>query len=72
MGKKYCESLAPGFYLLNATNCKRCFYITGTLKGNKWIDLEVPNPAWMSLMWTCINKDTLSDCTFYENDPVII
>jgi hypothetical protein len=57
--QKYCETLKPGFYLEEDMN--RCYYITGTTKGNKWIDfsprkeLTIHNtPFWNSLMWNAI------------------
>ena len=69
MSKKYCETLKPGFYLFNGLHCKRCVYATGTTRGNKWIDLDVPNPAWMTLMWNCVAKDEICLCTYHETNP---
>ena len=48
----------------------RCYYLTGEKAGNKWIDFTVPNPVWMSLIWTCIpNEDELKDCTYSTTAP---
>lgn len=66
---KYCEMLKLGFYLVNETNCFRCFYLTGTTSGNKWINLSVPNPQWNALMWTCINKYEVDFATFHNTNP---
>jgi len=41
--QKYCETLQPGFYLIEETFSYRCYYITGTTKGNKWINLKNHN-----------------------------
>jgi hypothetical protein len=66
--KKYCETLKPGFYYINGEE-SRCFYVTGTTKGNKWIDLYVPNPQWMTLMWNCIDSYEINLSTFHQQNP---
>ncbi len=63
--KYYCETIKPGFYLTN----DRCVYSTGTKKGNKWIYLEVPNPEWTTLMWTCIEPYSINKSTYHKNNP---
>ena len=70
--KRFCESVKLGYYFVDNEYSKRVYYLTGTLKGNKWIDLKVPNPKWMSLMWTCINEEMLENSTYYENNPISI
>jgi len=67
--QKYCETLQPGFYLIEETFSYRCYYITGTTKGNKWINLNVPNPQWTGLMWNCITVDDISLCTLHSTNP---
>ncbi len=69
--QKYCETLKSGYYLLDdkATGLKRCVYASGTTKGNKWIEINVPNPVWMSLMWNCISKDEIDCSIYYEDNP---
>jgi hypothetical protein len=73
--QKYCETLKPGFYYIKGEGVNigihRCFYLTGTTKGNKWIELVVKNPQWTSLMW-----NTVSSCSYeielsqyYEENP---
>lgn len=54
---RYCETLKVGFYLQETNVGNRAYYFTGTTKGNKWIDLEVPDAEWFGLLWTCITKD---------------
>ena len=68
---KYCETLKPGYYLLDDTftETKRCVYATGTTSGNKWIELNVPNPKWMSLMWNCISQDEINQSVYYKENP---
>lgn len=63
--------LLPGYYLIDNHITQRCYYITGTKKGNKWIETEVmhwceelnrherlplPNCGWWALNWMCIPK----------------
>jgi hypothetical protein len=67
--QKYCETLTPGFYLIKETFSYRCYYITGTTKGNKWINLNVPNPQWTGLMWNCITTDDIPLCTLHSTNP---
>ncbi len=64
--QKYCETLTPGFYLIEGD---RCAYITGTTKGNKWINLNVPNPQWTGLMWNCITADDIPFRTLHSTNP---
>ena len=72
---KYVETLKPGFYfkpevkIRNYVEPARCFYITGNLKGNKWVDFDNPNPKWMSLSWTSIDKDMMIDTTYHISNP---
>lgn len=62
--KKYCETFKPGYYshiLRSSRNPteiidERVYYLTGSTKGNKWINLNSHSPMWMSLMWNCIRK----------------
>lgn len=63
---KYAESLEPGFYLIDGISC--C-YLTGTLRGNKWINLEVANPQWQSLIWTCISPEDIALSTYSSYNP---
>lgn len=67
--QKYCETLQPGFYIIEETFSNRCLYITGTTKGNKWINLAVPNPQWTGLMWNCINDDSIGLATIHSTNP---
>jgi hypothetical protein len=69
--QKYCETLKPGYYLYDnpSIDMKRCVYATGTLKGNKWIELNVPNPKWMSLMWFSLEKSEIDRSTYHETNP---
>jgi hypothetical protein len=71
MGEKYCETLKKGYYLLDKPSwgLKRCVYATGTTKGNKWIELNVPNPTWMTLMWNCISKDEINISDYHAENP---
>ena len=75
---KFVESLTAGFYFKPETKIRdyvepaRCVYITGTLKGNKWVDFDNPNPKWMPLSWTSIDKDILIDTTYHATNPTNI
>jgi hypothetical protein len=72
---KYCETLIPGFYLQTVTykdgisTSKRAYYFSGATKGNKWIDLNVPNPRWNGLMWNCITEkeNSIGKMEFFGN-----
>ena len=80
---KYAETLKPGFYfkpeikiqitkndkIRDYVEPARCIFITGALKGNKWVDFENTNPKWMALAWTSINKDFMTDTTYHINNP---
>lgn len=63
---KYVETLEPGFYLMDN---KRCYYITGTTSGNKWIDLEVPEPLWYSLLWNCVDRYDIELSVYSSDNP---
>jgi hypothetical protein len=63
---KYCETLKVGFYLIQGD---RCFFTTGTTKGNKWINLDEPNPQWNSIMWNCIDKYEIDLSVFHTENP---
>ena len=67
--KQFCLSVTPGFYLLPND---RCYYLTGTLGGNKWIDFDWADEGWSSLMWTCINKECIEDAIYSEENPIDI
>ena len=62
--QKYCETLQPGFYIIEETFSNRCYYITGTT-----INLAVPNPQWTGLMWNCINDDSIGLATIHSTNP---
>ena len=80
----HAETLKPGFYysLDIHLNMTRCFYLTGSKKGNKWIYLAddedgevqyLPNPEWWSLIWTCIpNAEDLNELEYSETNPTSI
>jgi hypothetical protein len=69
----------PGFYYCNDPYDERCYYLTGEKSGNKWIyiagidgnkKVPVPNPEWMSLVWTCLpKKDELEGAEYSEENP---
>jgi hypothetical protein len=67
--QKYCETLTPGFYLIEETFAYRCYYLTGTTKGNKWINLNVPNPKWTGLMWNAITPDDNDLTHYHQQNP---
>lgn len=62
---KFAETIKAGYYLYE----DNCMYLTGTLKGNKWIDLNVHEPRWMSLLWSCITKDDVDLSTYHIDNP---
>ena len=64
--QKYCETLKVGYYFIEGN---RCIYATGTTKGNKWIDLDVPKPQWRTLMWNCINTLDIAFTTYHTDNP---
>jgi hypothetical protein len=72
---KFVETLRPGFYfkpeikIRNYVEPARCFYITGSLKGNKWVDFDNHSPKWMPLSWTSIDKDMMIDTTYHVSNP---
>jgi hypothetical protein len=72
---RFVETLTPGFYFKpeikigNYVEPARCYFITGSLKGNKWVDFDNHNPAWMSLSWTSINKEMMIDTTYHASNP---
>ena len=66
---KYCETLKAGFYLIKD---EKCFYITGTTKGNKWVDLDTHTPEWWGLMWNCIDPDEIEVAEYHETNPLEI
>lgn len=66
---KFCETLLPGYYYLRTKNVHRCFYATGTTRGNKWIDLTDPKPQWMDLLWNCMSSDEIIASTFHTENP---
>jgi hypothetical protein len=70
MAKRYCEVVEPGYYFIDNEYEKRCYYLTGERKGNKWIELQVSSPKWMSLAWTSIEADMLRNSTYYKNNPL--
>ena len=60
---KYCETFKPGFYFSTLYSRRtgevideRAYYLTGTTKGNKWINLMSHSPQWSGLMWNCIRR----------------
>ena len=71
--------MKKGFYLYSTETDKRCYYLTGEKKGNKWIYLGgmgedgfvyIENPQWMGLNWMCLLKeDELKDCVYFEYNP---
>ena len=79
----HAETLKPGFYyhLDINLNMTRCFYLSGSKKGNKWIyfgdsdDQQyefrgVKDPEWVALMWTCIPKaEELNELEYYKQNP---
>jgi hypothetical protein len=74
---KFCETVKPGFYYSLCTNSKgeitnhRCYYLTGSTKGNKWINLQSFEPSWFCLMWNVIKKDKgLENCKYSETNPL--
>ena len=74
MNKKrtyHAETLTPGFYFLANENVVRCYYLTGTKKGNKWIEMDgIDNPEWWSLIWTCIpTAEELTECKYFKQNP---
>jgi hypothetical protein len=72
--QKYCETLKTGYYLYDnpLIDMKRCTYLTGELKGNKWIELNLPNPKWMTLMWFSVDKYQIDRSTYHETNPTNI
>jgi len=69
---KYCETLKEGFYLFEnkSIGMKRCVYATGTLRDNKWIELNVPNPKWVNLSWNCFDKHQMENSSYHETNPI--
>lgn len=73
----HAETLKPGYYchLDIKLDMTRCYYLSGTKKGNKWIyfgdsDGWVKDPKWVALMWTCIpNAEELNDLEYYKQNP---
>lgn len=58
--------MKPGYYLCS----DRCFYLTGTKKGNRWIYLDIPYPEWCSLNWMCLPKNyDLTDSKYSKTNP---
>lgn len=60
---KYCETFESGYYMSVLTNPKtgeifdrRAYYLTGTTRGNKWINLNSYKPQWSGIMWNCIRR----------------
>jgi len=68
---KFCETLKPGYYLFEneSIGMRRCVYASGTTKGNKWIELNVPDASWTGLLWNCISKDQIDDSVYFEGNP---
>lgn len=51
-----------GYYYKNTSEYARCFYFSGSKKGNRWIDIRSDghtyrDTMWMSLMWMCLPKE---------------
>ena len=69
--QKFCETLKPGYYLFekDSIGMRRCVYATGTTKGNKWIELNVPDVCWTSLLWNCISKEQINASVYSEENP---
>jgi hypothetical protein len=73
---KFVETVKSGFYFLpemkfgDYIEPARCYYITGNLKGNKWIQFGVHNPKWVALMWTCIDVDMFINTIYHETNPI--
>ena len=65
---RYSETVKAGYYLHE----DRCFYLTGTLKGNKWIYEDWADEGWVSLTWTCINAECVEGATYSETIPELI
>jgi len=71
--------MKKGFYYINSKFSRRCYYLTGEKKGNKWIDIagwddnhliDLPAPIWMALLWTCLpTEDELKDSEYSEENP---
>ena len=75
----YAETITPGYYFVNTPNSIRCYYLSGSKKGNKWIDIAgidgdelsyVKNPEWWPLMWNHIpNKEELNKLEYFYYNP---
>ena len=55
--------MKKGFYYINSKWFERCYYISGTNTGNRWIDIrtvdtglsvKLSNPKWVDLYWMYI------------------
>lgn len=53
------EKMKKGFYYANTQYFERCYYLSGTDKGNKWIDIRTvsgtesvrfPKPEWKEIV----------------------
>jgi len=66
---KYCETIKPGFYF--AKSKESALYLTGTTKGNKWIQLgTLDEPRWVNLLWNCIKENEIENYFVYsETNP---
>ena len=67
--KNFCLNVTSGFYLFPDD---RCYYLSGTLEGNKWIDFDWAEEGWMSLTWTCINKESIEGAIYSKENPLNI
>ena len=67
MKQKYCETIKPGYYYLPNN---RCLYVTGTTKGNKWINLASATPKWGTLMWNCIEQNVIDTANYSLTNPI--
>lgn len=62
----HADTVIPGYYY----NTNRCYYLTGSKKGNKWIDLTYREPEWWGFAWMCIPSDSeLDKMKFSETNP---
>lgn len=71
--------MKKGFYYINSEWFERCYYISGTKSGNKWIDIrtvneglsvKIPGAQWVSLNWMCIPPiPELKKMTYHKDNP---
>ena len=71
--------MKKGFYYINSEWFERCYYISGTKSGNKWIDIrsvneglsvEIPGAQWVALNWMCLPPvPELKKMTYHYSNP---